>query len=168
VILDGLRTVSDSAMDAEAVRLINLVPVDSVPGTPSPPALLGGVSIRPLVSRFTVGNEEFIYVESSRSRKLDTLVDTVRMNHRLVEERMVIGERRLGSTAPFASAWTRYSAYDERERMSEAPLMLMRMGPRRVPAIVFRRTHRDAIGGKILSRVSPGRWAVAAEWINGC
>jgi hypothetical protein len=162
--------VSDSLTDAEAMRLINLVPVDSGPlaaGLP-PAKVFEPVALRPLASRFIVGNDEYIYVESSRARRLDTLVDTVTMRLRLVEERMVIGERRQGTTAPFSLAWTRYSAYDERETASEAPLMLMRVGPRRVPAILFRRRYGDAIGGKILSRVSPARWSVVAEWFSGC
>ncbi len=168
VILDGLRTISDSTTDAEALRLIDLIPIDSASGSAAAPQMLAGVALRPLASRFTVGNEEFLYVESSRSRKVDTLVDTVRMNFRLVEERMVIGERRLGTTAPFSIAWTRYAAYDEREAQSEAPLMLMRLGPRRVPAIMFRRTEGYAVGGKILWRVATGRCAVVAELFPGC
>jgi hypothetical protein len=46
--------------------------------------------------------------------------------------------------------------------------MLVRIGKRRQPAIVFSRQLRDGIGGSLLVRVAPGRWSEVAAWYTGC
>ena len=171
VVPGGLRNVSDSLTDAEAARLIQLVPVDTndmSAGVPPPAKVFQDVPLRPLAAPFTIGNDEFLFVESTRTRKLDAVIENQPKRFSLVEERMVIGQRRAGSGTPFTIEWTRYSAYDEESATSEVPLMLLRVGPRRTPAILFRGRYRDGSGGNLLGRVAPGRWTEVARWYSGC
>jgi hypothetical protein len=171
VVPGALTPVLDSAIDLEAQRLVALVPMDSTPmgeGLPTPDKVFAYLPLRPQTSRFVVGSDEFLLIEAWRSRKLDTLVNGQAAHLELSEQRLIVAERKVGSAAPFAVSWTRYAAFEADQARSEAPLMLVRVGKKRLPAIVFSGQFRDGGGGSLLARVAPGRWAEVASWYTGC
>jgi hypothetical protein len=171
VVPRALDHVSDSLTDLEANRLADLVAADTTAhwvDLPSPAQLFANVPVLPQTSRFTIGNDEFMLVEAWRSRKIDTLIAGQPNRHNLADQRLVIAERKAGSQAPFTLAWSRYAAFEETAAESEAPLMVVRIGPKKLPAIVFSGAHLDGVGGMLVARLGPGRWVTAVSWYAGC
>jgi hypothetical protein len=135
---------------------------------PTPEQVFGSLPLKPQASHFTVGSDEFLLVEAWRSRKIDTLVAGITEHLEMNEQRLLVAERKVGSSVPFTIAWTRYAAFESDQASSEAPLMLLRIGKKRQPAIVFSGEYRDGVGGMLLVRIAPGRWSEVAAWYTGC
>ena len=118
--------------------------------------------------RFALDDVVLLLVELQRERRSIANGATA-APFELVEQRLLLAERQAHDTSsPWRIAWSHYDLSSSDEGTTLDPILLLRMGPSRLPTLYLDADYEDGAGGVFVARTGDGRWEEIASWYGGC
>ena len=163
---------ADSSHLREALRLINLVPIDSADAErlASVDTLFAGIPFRLARHyRFTLDGAEIVVADAQRDvqRPYESEGETYVTS--IEQQRVIIAERDAGDrTGAFRIVWSWIGGGSDDDVVTETPALVLRLGRERLLTVYTAGDYKEGMGGRFVSRIGKGRWREVASWVSGC